>query len=130
MVWDPFGTLRRTLWIGGGQWAGKSTVARILAARHGVTAYHYDYHDARGHDDRRIAARVRLGQPPTPPDPDSVWVHPSPEAMAAETLAGFPTRFDWALDDLRALVSAARSSPTVGACDPGSSPRSSIRRAR
>ncbi|MEH1127913.1 hypothetical protein [Micromonospora sp. CPCC 206061] len=105
MVWDPFGTLRQTLWIGGGQWAGKSTVARILAVRHGLTAYHYDYHDARGHDDRRIAARLRLGQPPTPLDPDQVWVHLSPEVMAAETLAGFPTRFEWALDDLRALVS-------------------------
>jgi len=22
-IWDPFGTLRRALWIGGGQWAGK-----------------------------------------------------------------------------------------------------------
>jgi hypothetical protein len=105
MVWDPFGTLRQALWIGGGQWAGKSTVARILAVRHGLTAYHYDYHDARGHDDRRIAARLRLGEPPIPPDSDKMWVHPSPEAMAAETLAGFPTRFEWALDDLRALFS-------------------------
>jgi uncharacterized protein (DUF58 family) len=26
--WDPFGTIRNALWIGGGQWAGKSTVAR------------------------------------------------------------------------------------------------------
>src|SRR5687768_13704215 len=59
MVWDPFGTLRRVLWIGGGQWAGKSTVARILAVRHGITAYHYDYHDGRGHDDRRVAERLR-----------------------------------------------------------------------
>jgi hypothetical protein len=105
MVWDPFGTLRQALWIGGGQWAGKSTVARILAVRRGLTAYHYDYHDARGHNDRRIAARVQLGQPPTPTDPDKVWVHPSPEAMATDTIAGFPTRFEWALDDLRALVS-------------------------
>jgi adenylylsulfate kinase-like enzyme len=57
-TWDPFATVRRTLWIGGAQWAGKSTVARILAHRHGLTAYHYDYHDARGHEDRRIARRV------------------------------------------------------------------------
>ena len=105
MVWDPFGTLRQALWVGGGQWAGKSTVARILAVRHGLTAYHYDYHDARGHNDRRIAARLRLGQAPTPLDPDKVWVHTSPEAMATDTLANFPARFEWALDDLRALVS-------------------------
>lgn len=31
-VWDPFGT-RNTLWIGGGQWAGKPAIARILAQR-------------------------------------------------------------------------------------------------
>ncbi|MGP3934701.1 hypothetical protein [Nonomuraea sp. KM88] len=104
-VWDPFGTLRRALWIGGGQWAGKSTVARILAARYGVTAYHYDYHDARGHNDRRIARRVALGEPVTAPDPDALWVDPTPEDMAKATLAGFPDRFAWALDDLRGLVS-------------------------
>ncbi|TDC03443.1 hypothetical protein E1265_36485, partial [Streptomyces sp. 8K308] len=39
------------------------------------------------------------------PAADAVWVHPTPEEMAAETLAGFPERFGWALDDLRALVS-------------------------
>lgn len=102
---DPFGTLRRALWIGGGQWAGKSTVARLLAQRHGLTAYHYDFHDARAHNDRRIAWRIANGQPPDDPDPDSVWVDPTPEEMAEQTLAGFPVRFEWALDDLRALVS-------------------------
>ncbi|GAA5138423.1 hypothetical protein [Pseudonocardia adelaidensis] len=105
MVWDPFGTLAATLWITGSQWAGKSTVARILARRHGLTAYHYDYHDARGHEDRRIADRVRRGVRPEGPAPDAMWVDPSPEEMAATTLAGFPQRFSWALDDLRGLVS-------------------------
>ncbi len=104
-VWDPFGTLHRALWIGGGQWAGKSTVARLLAVQYGVTVYHYDYHDARGHNDRRIARRVALGEPVTEPDLDETWVHTTPEEMATETLAGFPDRFQWALDDLRALVS-------------------------
>jgi hypothetical protein len=105
VVWDPFGTLGRALWIGGGQWAGKSTVARLLAMRHGLTAYHYDFHDARAHNDRRIARRVALGESPASPEPDAVWVRPTPEEMAAQTLAGFPVRFEWALDDLRALVS-------------------------
>ncbi|GAA3923969.1 hypothetical protein GCM10023085_01600 [Actinomadura viridis] len=103
-VWDPFGTLRRVLWIGGGQWAGKTTVARLLACRYGLTAYNYDYHDARGHNDRRIARRIELGRPPAAPDPDTTWVNTTPQDMAAETLAGFPVRFEWALDDLRALV--------------------------
>ncbi|MFF4755734.1 hypothetical protein ACWD5R_34830 [Streptomyces sp. NPDC002514] len=104
-VWDPFGTLRGALWIGGGQWAGKSTVARLLAGRYGVTAYHYDYHDARAHQDRRTARRISLGEPAVEADPDKVWVQTPPEEMAADTLAGFPARFEWALDDLRALVS-------------------------
>jgi hypothetical protein len=103
MVWDPFGTLRRVLWIGGGQWVGKSTVPRLLAAHHEVTAYHYDYHDARGHNDRRIARWARRGEPPEAPGPEAVWHHP--QHMAADTLAGFPERFEWVLDDLRALVS-------------------------
>ncbi|MEV6239686.1 hypothetical protein [Lentzea sp. NPDC051838] len=97
---DPFETVRTALWIGGAQWAGKSTVARILALRHGITAYHYDYHDARAHNDRRIAR----GEP-LPSSPDDLWVHTTPEDMAARTLAGFPIRFGWALDDLCALVS-------------------------
>lgn len=104
-VCDPFGTLANALWIGGAQWAGKSTVARILASRHGITAYHYDYHDARGHDARRVAGRARRGEPLDGPHPDEVWVRPTPEEMARLTLAGFPERFEWALDDLRALVS-------------------------
>ena len=45
MHWDRFTTLQRALWIGGGQWAGKSTVAGILAQRYGLTHYHYDYHE-------------------------------------------------------------------------------------
>lgn len=104
-LWDPFGTLRNTLWIGGGQWAGKTTVARILARRYGLTAYHYDYHDARGHDDRRIARRVRHGEPPFGQNADRTWVTTTPGQMAADTLAGFPARFEWVLDDLRGLVS-------------------------
>lgn len=104
-TWDPSATVRRTLWIGGAQWAGKSTVARILAQRHGLTAYHYDYHDARGHQDRRVARRVELGEALENPSPDAVWVDRTPEAMAAETLSGFPIRFEWALDDLRGLYS-------------------------
>lgn len=102
-IWDPHGSLRRMLWIGGAQWSGKSTVAEIIARWHGLTVYHYDYHDARGHQDRRIARRVALGEPVDDPDPEHVWVEQSPEEMASETLAGFPVRFAWALDDLRAL---------------------------
>ncbi|MEV6977400.1 hypothetical protein [Kitasatospora sp. NPDC093806] len=102
-TWDPHGSLHRTLWIGGAQWAGKTTVAELLAERYGLTAYHYDFHDARGHQARRIARRVATGAPTADPTPDGMWVDRSPEELAAETLAGFPERFGWVLDDLRAL---------------------------
>ncbi|MFJ7775821.1 hypothetical protein [Streptomyces yangpuensis] len=102
-VWDPHGSLQRALWIGGAQWSGKTTVAELIARKYGLTVYHYDYHDARGHQDRRIARRVALGEPVEDPTPDHVWLDQAPEAMATETLTGFPVRFEWALDDLRAL---------------------------
>jgi hypothetical protein len=99
VTWDPFGTLSRALWIGGGQWAGKSTVSRILAHRHRLTAYHYDYHDARAHNDRRAARGAAL-------EPDQ-WLGHTAEDLAASALRDFVMRFEWALDDLRALVSGA-----------------------
>ncbi|WP_327032987.1 hypothetical protein [Micromonospora ureilytica] len=108
MEFDATATARRALWIGGGQWAGKSTVAVNLALRHGLTAYLYDRHDARGHDDRRIADQLRRGESPASPDPDAVWVRTDPTRMAAETLAGFARRFAWVLDDLSALVPGRR----------------------
>ena len=102
--WDPFGTLHAALWIGGAQWAGKSTVARILAARHDLTAYHYDYHDARGHLERRAARRARAGSPYAEhPDPD--WAGSTPSALAEQSLAAFAERLEFVFDDLRALVS-------------------------
>lgn len=104
MHWDPFSTLRNALWIGGGQWAGKTTVGGILAERYGVTHYHYDYHDARGHDDRRLALRIRRGEPAAEPNWESVWIGRTPQQMAEDALTGFADRFAWVLDDLRALV--------------------------
>jgi hypothetical protein len=103
MDWDPFRTLRNALWIGGGQWAGKSTVARILAERYGLTAYHYDYHAARGHEDRRIAQQVHRGQTPAERDWEAIWIEPTPRRMADALLAEFADGFAWVQDDLRAL---------------------------
>jgi 2-phosphoglycerate kinase len=105
MRWDPLTTLQRALWIGGGQWAGKSTVAGILAERHGLTHYHYDYHDARGHLDRRIAQRVRRGECPAEPDAEDMWIRSAVEQAVDQALKIFVERFEYVQDDLRALVS-------------------------
>jgi hypothetical protein len=101
MHWDPFTTLQHALWIGGGQWAGKSTVARLLAEDYGLTHYHYDYHDARGHNDRRIARRVLRGESTPEPDRETVWIETTPEQMARDAVAVFVERFEWVQDDLR-----------------------------
>jgi hypothetical protein len=37
--------LSHVLWIGGGTDAGKTSVAKVLAQRHGLQLYHYDHHD-------------------------------------------------------------------------------------
>jgi hypothetical protein len=92
-----YDTARTALWIGGGQWAGKTTVSRIVAYRHGLTAYHHDYHDARAHNDRWIVLEGSRSGPD--------WLNHPPEELAAGVLARFPKRFEWILDDLRALVS-------------------------
>lgn len=106
------GATRRVLWIGGAQWVGKTSVAQLLAVRHPLIHYAYDYHDARDH-----AARARA-EPERYPrlagwlaahdrDPDAVWVRPTPETMAASALANFADRFLMVLENLRALPAGA-----------------------
>jgi hypothetical protein len=102
-MWTHDATVRNAYWIGGGQWAGKTTVAGLLADRHGLVHYHCDYHDARGHEDRRIAARVRRGEPPI--DWNAYWTGLTPREMADFALGSSAERFPWVLDDLRAIVS-------------------------
>lgn len=103
MRWDHFSTVRNALWIGGGQWAGKTTVAGILSDRFGLTHYHYDYHDSRGHWDRRTAARCRRGE--TAADPGAASATWTPEEAAADAIEAFRERFEFVQDDLRALQS-------------------------
>jgi 2-phosphoglycerate kinase len=72
--------LRHVYWIGGGSGAGKSTVARRVAARHGLRLY--------GTDDvmRDHGARIRPEDAPyltefAAMDMDERWVNRSPETM-------------------------------------------------
>jgi len=105
MVWDPFGTIGNALWIGGGQWSGKTTVVRILAQRHDLTAYHVDYQGVHAHYDRGDARKARAGEPVGDFDAEWAFVTQTPEEMASDVLRNFTVAFAWALDDLRALVS-------------------------
>ena len=72
--------LRHVYWIGGGSGAGKSTIARRLAARHGLDVYATD--DVMADHGRRIVP----GEAPflaefAAMDMDQRWVHRSPPTM-------------------------------------------------
>jgi hypothetical protein len=93
--------LQHVRWIGGGSGAGKSTVARKLAADHGLRLYHSEPFS-------KYAGRADPGATPLlqefmAMDMDERWVNRSPEVML-ETFHGFQGEgFDLVLDDLRAL---------------------------
>jgi len=100
--------LARVLWIGGGQWAGKTSVAHLLLVRHPLLFYAYDYHDARSHADRSRAEPDRYPArhaffAALDRHPDEAWVAPTPEAMAEGTLRSFVERFDMVVEDLLAM---------------------------
>ncbi|HZU77146.1 MAG TPA: hypothetical protein VFA70_10310, partial [Dehalococcoidia bacterium] len=102
------GSLPSTLWIGGAQWAGKTTVAQLVAVRHPVVLYAYDYHDARSHAERSRAEPQRFPHRAAllaalDRDPDQIWVWPRPEEMAASALQSFAERFEMVLEDLRGM---------------------------
>ena len=99
---NPVGAaLRHVRWIGGGSGAGKSTVARQLAADHGFRLYHTE----------PFSKYVARADPVATPllhgfmamDMDERWVNRPPEVML-ETFHGFQGEgFDLVLDDLLAL---------------------------
>ena len=72
--------LRHVYWIGGGSGAGKSTIARRLADRHGLCLYATD--DAMsGHDGRFRPQDAPLLSRFKAMSMDERWVNRSPEAM-------------------------------------------------
>lgn len=94
--------LRHVYWIGGGSGAGKSTIARRLAARHGLRLYATD---------GVMADHARRGAPADSPflsefaamDMDERWVSRSPEVML-ETFHWFRGEgFGLIVDDLLRL---------------------------
>ena len=93
--------LQHVRWIGGGSGAGKSTVARQLAADHGLRLYHAEPFS-------KYVARADPGATPLlqefmAMDMDERWVNRPPEVML-ETFHGFQGEgFDLVLDDLLAL---------------------------
>lgn len=96
------GQLRHVRWIGGGSGAGKSTVARLLAERHGFRLYSTDEvqaaHTARSNpvDHPLLFAFMAMSM-------DERWVKRTPEEML-RTFHGFSGEgFELILEDLLEL---------------------------
>ena len=103
--------LDSVLWVGGAQWAGKTTVARLLGARYPLVVYAYDYHDARSHRRERgptltVFLRITPSLRHWTTTPTASGPDPSPEQMAERELAVFSERFQMVLEDLAALPEA------------------------
>ena len=94
--------LRHVYWLGGGSGAGKSTIARRLAARHGLRLYATD--DAMADHARRSSAEeAPLLHRFLAMDMDERWVHRPADAML-RTFHWFQGEgFDLIVDDLLAL---------------------------
>ncbi|HXZ69158.1 MAG TPA: hypothetical protein VEH07_11245 [Alphaproteobacteria bacterium] len=94
--------LAHVYWLGGGSGAGKSTIARRLAAHYGLRLYSTDdamaAHDARcdAKDCPYLAAFKAMSM-------DERWLNRSPEVML-ETFHWFRGEgFNWIVDDLLAM---------------------------
>ncbi len=90
-------------WIGGGTGAGKSTVAAVLAERHSLERYDYDWHDARDHSERSHPDRHPFRAAFLARSMDERWVLSTPQEMADSTIGQFAERFEMVLEDLAAL---------------------------
>ena len=93
--------LDHIFWIGGSPCAGKSTIARSLAANHGFQSYSCD--DAW---DRHVARATPQHTPVlsrlTTLDCDGLWMRPVSQQVEEE-LAVYREEFAFILDDLRAM---------------------------
>lgn len=86
---------RATVWIGGSTGSGKTTVTRILAARHGLRVFPIDafwYSHVR-----------RLGELADEPTPDEQWLGMTPAEQAADFEALTRKRWPLVVADLDAL---------------------------
>lgn len=100
--------LGHVLWIGGAPDAGKTTVARALAEKHGLQVYHLDA-ASRSHQTRITPERQPEMAAFAAMSMDERWVLRTPEAMADGALRTGPENLALAVEDLLAL---SRSSGT------------------
>ena len=90
--------LSHVLWIGGATDTGKTTIAQMIAERHGLQVYHYDRHDlpqveilAQTMPRYRAFLNASL---------EERWVHPEPKDLFRFVWEGFRHRFPLVVQDL------------------------------
>ncbi len=96
--------LAHVLWIGGPPDCGKTSIADLLAERHGLQVYHFDRHEpahfARA-DPERTPALYRAH--PDRMTTEMRWLGSLPDEMAADTIASWGERFPMAIEEILAM---------------------------
>jgi hypothetical protein len=112
-------SLSHVLWIGGPPDCGKTTVATIIAERHGLQQYHFDRHEM-AHFARLDPVRhpALYAAHPDRMTTEQRWLGSPPDEMARDTIASWSERFTMALDDLRSMP----QTPAIIAEGPGMFP--------
>jgi len=103
-------------WIGGPPDCGKTTIADLLAARHGLQVYHFDRHEMAHFAKATPDAHPALwAAHPDRMTTEQRWLGSPPDVMARDTIACWSERVEMAFEDLRAMP----SSPAIIAEGPG-----------
>ncbi len=99
---EPRPRLSKVLWLGGGTDAGKTTVARCLAANYGLRLYEYDRTDRAHHE--RLAERSPDWASFLAASLDERWLHSTREELKERALRSFADRMPLVIEDLEALA--------------------------
>lgn len=105
---DSKAAYAHVLWIGGATDSGKTSVARALAAKHRLQAYHYDLYDREelpGHWARADPTRHPHMHAFPIGDRNWMWVDTTPEELVERWIQTTPERFQLTLEDLQLLPS-------------------------
>ena len=99
--------LEHVLWVGGAPDSGKTSIATILAERHGFQIYHFDRHEmdhfARADQNRHPALWAAH---PDRMDSEQRWLGSSPQEMADATIASWTERCEMAFEEIAGLAEA------------------------
>ncbi len=93
--------LAHVLWIGGPPDCGKTTVADLLAERHGLQVYHFDRHEPAhfGRADAQHTPALYRAHPDRMTT-EMRWLGSPPDVMASDTIASWTERFPMALEEI------------------------------